>query len=51
MKAAAHVDRVLAPRLPTLGVTLLDRTIAQAIATHMPEEHATREEHARQTWT
>ena len=50
VKAAAHVDRVLAPRLPTLGVTLLDRTIAHAIATHMPEEHATREEQARQTW-
>ena len=50
VKAAAHVDRVLAPRLPTVGVTLLDRTIAQAIAKHMPEEHATREEQARQTW-
>ena len=50
MKAAAHVDRVLAPRLPTVGVTLLDRTIAQAIAKYMPEEHATREEQARQTW-
>ena len=50
VKAAAHVDRVLAPRLPTLGVTLLDRTIAHAIATHMPEEHATREEQLEQTW-
>jgi hypothetical protein len=46
VKAAAHVDRVLAPRQSTLGVTLIDRTIA----THMPEEHATREEQARQTW-
>ena len=44
VKAAAHVDRVLAPRLHTVGVTLLDRTVAQAIAKHMPEEHATREE-------
>ncbi len=50
VKAAAHVDRVLAPRLHTVGVTLLDRTVAQAIAKHMPEEHATREERARQTW-
>ena len=49
-KAAAHVDRVLAPRLHTVGVTLLDRTVAQAIAKHMPEEHATREERAKATW-
>ena len=50
MKAAAHVDRVLAPRLHTVGVTLLDRTVAQAIAKHMPEEHATREERSQATW-
>jgi hypothetical protein len=43
VKAAAHVDRVLAPRLSTVGVTLIDRTVAQAIAKYMPEEHATRE--------
>ncbi len=47
MKAAAHVDRVARPRLHTVGVTLLDRTVAQAIAKHMPEEHATREERAQ----
>ena len=40
MKAAAHVDRVLAPRLHTVGVTRIDRAVAQAIAKHMPEEHA-----------
>ncbi len=50
VKAAAHVDRVLAPRLHTVGVTLIDRTVAQAIAKHMPEEHATREERAQATW-
>ena len=50
VKAAAHVDRVLAPRLHTVGVTLLDRTVAQAIAQHMPEEHATREERSKATW-
>ena len=50
VKAAAHVDRVLAPRLHTVGVTLLDRTVAHAIAKYMPEEHATREERSRQTW-
>ena len=50
MKAAAHVDRVLAPRLHTVGVTLLDRTVAQAIAKHLPEEHATREERSKATW-
>ena len=45
VKAAAHVDRVLAPRLPTLGVTLLDRTVAQAIA----DPHARGARHPRGT--
>ena len=42
VKAAAHVDRLLAPRLHTVGVTRLDRAIAQAVAKYMPEEHAKR---------
>ena len=49
-KAAAHVDRLLAPRLHTVGVTRIDRAVAHAIAKHMPEEHASREERSRQTW-
>ena len=50
VKAAAHVDRLLAPRLHTVGVTRLDRAIAHAIAKYMPEEHADREARSRQTW-
>ena len=51
VKAAAHVDRALAPRLPTLGVTLLDRTIAQAIAKlHARGARHPRGTTPRQTW-
>src|SRR6188768_3007080 len=49
VKAAAHVDRLLAPRLHAVGVTRLDRAIAHAIAKYMPEEHAKRKERSRQT--
>ncbi|MGI8645703.1 MAG: HNH endonuclease signature motif containing protein [Nocardioides sp.] len=49
-EAAAHVDCTLAPRLHTVGVLVIDRTVAQAIATYMPDEHQTREERAKATW-
>ena len=51
VKAAAHVDRLLAPRLHTVGVTRLDRAVAHAIAKYMPEEHADREERSRRPGT
>ncbi len=50
VKAAAHVDRLLAPQLHTVGVTRLDRAVAHAIAKYMPDEHADREARSRQTW-
>jgi hypothetical protein len=49
-KAAAHLDRVLAPQVHTLGVTRLDRAVAAAVAKHMPEEHTLREDRAKNTW-
>jgi len=49
-QAAAHVDRQLAPRLHTAGVTLIDRAVAQAIAKYQPEEQMSKEERVKAGW-
>jgi hypothetical protein len=48
--AAAYVDDHLADRLASCGATLIDRTVAQAIATHEPETQAVHEQSGRAAW-
>ena len=47
---AAAVDRALAPRVGTCGVIVIDRAIADAIATTDPVEQATDEELSKANW-
>ena len=49
-KAAAHVDRQVAPRLHTVGVMVIDRAVAQAVAKHQPAEQESKEERVKAGW-
>lgn len=49
-EAAAYVDAHIADRLATCGATLIERTVAQAIANHDPEAHAEREQAGKDAW-